>query len=95
MLAALGERMEEARRYLTPIQRACAVANLPCQIHILHGAVAESVVRLARAEQVDQILLPAADGALYGSSPQELAMTLAQRLAIPVGILDEQSVRTH
>src|SRR4051812_42274618 len=48
LLSALSERMEEARRYMTPLQVASNSANIPCQTHILHGTVTESVVRLAR-----------------------------------------------
>src|SRR5215207_1767085 len=88
MLAALAERIEEARKYVTPLQRACAVAEISCQIHILHGAVVESIVRLARGEEVEQILIPNADGGIYGQAPQELASTLAHRLPVPVGILE-------
>lgn len=88
VLAALGERIEEARKYLTPIQRACVTAEIPFQIHILHGAVAESVVRLARGEEVEQVLIPNADGGIYGQAPQELATALARRLTVPVGLLE-------
>jgi hypothetical protein len=80
--------MEEARRFLTPLQRACNMADVACQTHVLHGPVVESVVRLARSEEVEQILLASAEGAIYGRAPQELAALLAQRLTVPVGILD-------
>jgi len=95
MLVALGERMEEARRYMMPLRHACAVADIPCQVHILHGTVAESVVRLARGEAVEQVLLPSADGLIYGQPTQELAMMLARRLTVPVGILEQPSARPH
>ena len=88
LLSALSERMEEARRFLTPLQRACHVADVPCQTHILHGTVVESAVRLAGSEQVDQVLLATADGAIYEQSSQDLATTLAKRLTVPVGILE-------
>lgn len=88
LLAALGERMEEARRSMTPLQVACQRADLRCQTHILHGAVAESVVRLARSEAVEQVLLAATGGTLYGQPAQELAATLARRLSVPVGLLE-------
>lgn len=88
LLSALGERMEEARRYVTPLQMACQRAEIPCQTHILHGAVAESVVRLARGEAVEQVLLAASGGALYGQPSQELASSLAKRLSVPVGLLE-------
>jgi hypothetical protein len=88
LLSALSERMEEARRYMTPLQRACTIAEIPCQTHILHGAVIESVVRLARGEEVEQVLLAANGGSLYGQPPQELAATLSRRMPVPVGILE-------
>ena len=72
---------------MTPLQRACYLADVPCQTHVLHGAVVESVVRLARGEGVEQVLLATADGALYGQSSQDLTKSLTQRLTIPVGIL--------
>ncbi len=87
LLSALSERMEEARRFLTPLQRACNAADVPCQTHVLHGAVGESVVRLARGEEVEQVLLAGTDGTIYGQAPQELAASLAQRLSVPVSIL--------
>ena len=88
LLSALGERMEEARRYMTPLQRACVSAEIPCQTHVLHGAVAESVVRLARSEAVEQVLLATNGDTIYGQLPQELAATLTNRLTVPVGILE-------
>ena len=87
LLSALTERMEEARRYMTPLQHACNRANIPCQTHVLHGAVAESVVRLARGEEVEQVLLATTGGDIYGQPSQELASSLGRRLTIPVGIL--------
>ncbi len=87
MLSAVSERMEEARRRLLPLQRACSASSIPCQVHIVHGSVAESVVRLARDEQVDQVLLPVAEGAIYGQSPQEFATLLSRRLTIAVGMI--------
>jgi hypothetical protein len=88
LLSALGERMEEARRYMTPLQVAANRADIPCQTHVLHGTVVESVVRLARGEAIEQLLLASAQGSLYGQPPQELAATLSQRLAVPVGIVE-------
>jgi hypothetical protein len=88
VLSALSERMEEARRFLTPLQHQCKHATIPCQIHVLHGTVVESVVRLARGEEVEQVLLASEGGSLYGQPPQELAASLARRLALPVGILE-------
>ncbi len=88
LLSALGERMEEARRYMTPLQRACVSAEIPWQTHVLHGAVAESVVRLARNEAPDHVLLATSGDTLYGQPAQELASTLARRLTVPVGILE-------
>lgn len=88
LLSALTERMEEARRYVTPLQRACNLAEIPCQTHVLHGAVAESVVRLARGEEAESVLLATVDGSIYGQPAQELAATLTRRLALPVGILE-------
>jgi hypothetical protein len=88
LLSALGERMEEARRYMTPLQYACNNADIPCQTHILHGAVTESVVRLARGESVEQVLLATANHAIYGQPSQDLASSLVRRLAVPVGILE-------
>jgi len=87
LLSALSERMEEARRYMTPLQVASNSANIPCQTHILHGTVTESVVCLARGEGVEQALLAASSGSLYGQPAQELASTLARRLTVPVGII--------
>jgi len=88
LLSALSERMEEARRYMTPLQVVSNNAAIPCQTHILHGTVTESVVRLARGEGVEQTLLATAGGSLYGQPAQELATTLARRLTIPVGVLE-------
>lgn len=86
LLVALGERMEEARRYLSPLQRACASAEIPCRTHVVHGAIAESVVRLARTEPVDQVLLLATGGMLYDQPGGALGSALAQRLPIPVRV---------
>lgn len=88
LLSALSKRMDEARHFLTPLQRACHIADVPCQTHILHGAVVESVVRLARIELAEQVLLATADGAIYEQSSQDLATTLTQRLNMPIGILE-------
>lgn len=88
LLAALGERMEEARRCMTPLQQACNRIEIPCQTHILHGTVAESAVRLARGEAVDQVLLASVGESIYGQPTQELAATLSQRLTMPVGIFE-------
>jgi hypothetical protein len=88
LLAALGERMEEARRCIAPLQRACALAEIPCQTHIVHGAVIESVVRLARTEPVDQVLLLATDGTLYDQPGAALGSALAQRLPMAVRVLE-------
>lgn len=87
LLAALTERMAEARRYLTPLQHACNFANISCETHVLHGPVDESVVRLARSEDVEQVLLAKQGNHLYGQPAQALAATLTRRLTIPVGIV--------
>jgi hypothetical protein len=88
LMAALAERMEEARRRLLPLQRACVAASVPAQIHIVHGAAPESVVRVARECEAARVLLPTHAGTVYGQSPQELARALGRRLSCPVGLLD-------
>jgi hypothetical protein len=88
LLAALSERIEEARRRMVPLQRACAVANISCETHVVHGAITESVIRVTRDEKIDQVLLPTVGGAVYGQPSQDLAMTLAKRLTVPVGTVE-------
>jgi hypothetical protein len=53
LLSALNERMEEARRFMTPLQRACHIEGIPCQSHILHGAVLECAAGAQRASRAN------------------------------------------
>jgi hypothetical protein len=88
LLAALSERIEEARRRMAPLHRACAAANIPCETHVVHGAIVDSVIRVTRDEKIDQVLLPTVGGAVYGQPSQELAATLSRRLTVPVGMVE-------
>lgn len=88
MLAALGERMDEARRRLDPLQRAAHATGLKVRTQVVHGATAEMLVRVARAEQAGRVLIPSNGGDLYGHPPQELAMLMRRRLTCPVDTLD-------
>ena len=33
---------------MAPLHRACAAANIPCETHAVHGAIVESVIRVAQ-----------------------------------------------
>ena len=87
MLAALGERMEEAQRRLAPLQRAATAAGLRLRTTVVHGALAETLVRVARAEHIDHVLIPT--GSDYPGQPlPELISQMRRRLPCPVETLD-------
>lgn len=87
MLAALYERMAAARRRLAPLQWACQRAGLPVQVQIVHGTVVAAIVKAARAEQVDRIVIPMHDGAVRGQPARPLADALARQVVCPVELV--------
>ncbi len=87
MLAALGERMEEGQRRLAPLQRAALAAGLRLKTSVVHGALAETLVRVARAERIDQVLIPTGSD-YHGQPPAELVGQVRRRLTCAVDTLD-------
>ncbi len=87
MLAALGERMAAARRRLAPLQWACQRADIPVQVQIMHGTVTESLVKSARADHIDRVIIPTHDGVVRGQPARPLLHTLTQQLACPVELV--------
>lgn len=88
MMAALGDCMEEARRRLTPLQRAATAAGIDLQVRIAHGALVETAARIARAEQIDRLLIPHTWGETHGMSQGDLLGTLTTRLRCVVESID-------
>jgi hypothetical protein len=88
LLAALGERFEQARRRMNPLVQVYAAAKIPTETRVVHGPLIESVVRCAAELQVDHVLLPPVTGSGYGHAPAELAANLARQISCPVVQLD-------
>lgn len=88
MMAALGDRMEAARRRLTPLQRAATAEGIDLHVRIAHGALVETAARIAREEQVQRLLIPQTWGEVGGVPQGNLLDNLSQRLRCSVESFD-------